>query len=52
MWASFLHEMTGGTPPGKFASCVTPAETALSHALFTAALQSHKDNATVGVKFP
>lgn len=46
MWAGFIHELTEGTPPARFAGCATPQETALSHRLFTAALESQK-NATV-----
>ena len=49
MWAAFLHEMTEGKPVGKFAGCVAPAETALSHRLFTAALESNKNCTTVPV---
>lgn len=49
MWAAFLYEMTEGKPAGKFAQCVTPAETALSHRLFTAALESNNKSTTVPV---
>jgi predicted dehydrogenase len=49
MWAAFLHELIHGRPAGRFAGCVTPTETALSHRLFTAALQSHADGAVVAV---
>ena len=49
MWAAFLHELVHGKAPKKFAGCVTPQETALSHRLFTAALQSHKNRSTVPV---
>ena len=49
MWAAFLHEMEHGSTPGKFAACVTPKETALSHRLFTAALASHAQSQTVPV---
>ena len=42
MWAAFIHELHHGRPLSKFAACVTPAEAALSHRLFTAALESHK----------
>lgn len=41
MWAGFLYELASGKPLKKFAGCVTPDETALSHRLFTAALASH-----------
>lgn len=43
MWAAFLHEFAGGNPLSPFAGCVTPAEVALSHRLFTAALTSQKN---------
>ena len=50
MWAAFLYELTEGKPPSRFAGCVTPAETALSHKLFTAALESQRTGATVAVE--
>lgn len=43
MWAAFLHELHHGKPVSRFAGCVTPAEAALSHRLFTAALVSQKE---------
>ena len=46
MWASFVTELAGEKLPGRFAQCVTPEETALSHRLFTAALASWR-NGTV-----
>jgi predicted dehydrogenase len=49
MWASFCHELHHGKPPARFAGCVTPEETALSHRLFTAALESQKNATTVAV---
>ncbi|MCC6124811.1 MAG: Gfo/Idh/MocA family oxidoreductase [Pirellulales bacterium] len=49
MWAAFLHELRHGRPPSQFAGCVTPEETALSHRLFTAALESQRSGTTVGV---
>ncbi len=50
MWAAFLKELAHGKPISRFAGCVTPDEALLSHHLFTAALQSHKQScvATVG----
>lgn len=42
MWAAFIYELTNGKPLKKFAGCVTPEEAALSHRLFTAALESQK----------
>jgi len=41
MWAAFLYEFQTGKPLKRFAGCITPEETALSHKLFTAALQSN-----------
>ncbi|MBN2133054.1 MAG: Gfo/Idh/MocA family oxidoreductase [Sedimentisphaerales bacterium] len=42
MWAAFLYELEKGDVPARFARCVTPAETALWHKLFTAALESRE----------
>ncbi len=49
MWAAFVYELTKGKPLSKFAGCVKPEEVALSHKLFTAALESQKNNATVAI---
>lgn len=49
MWAAFLHELDEGKPADRFAGCATPQEAALSHRLFTAALESHKKHATVAL---
>ena len=49
MWAGYLYELNGGRPFRKFAGCVTPEETALSHRLFTAALESQRESTTVSV---
>ena len=46
MWAGFLYELARGKPLKKFAGCVTPEETRLSHLLFTAALESQKTGNT------
>jgi len=46
MWASFVSELVEGKPKSRFAGCVTPAESALSHRLFTAALASQKNAST------
>ena len=48
MWAAFLHELEGQTPR-KFSGCATPAEAAISHRLFTAALQSQREISTVSI---
>ncbi|MBN1590275.1 MAG: Gfo/Idh/MocA family oxidoreductase [Pirellulales bacterium] len=50
MWAAFLHELEHGQLPSTFAGCVTPEETALSHRLFTAALQSQETASVVRVE--
>jgi predicted dehydrogenase len=47
MWAAFVYELSEGRPLKRFAQCATPEETALSHRLFTAALESHKNGSTV-----
>lgn len=49
MWAAYLYELAHGEPLGKFAGCVTPEETALSHKLFTAALESHNHRKVVNI---
>jgi predicted dehydrogenase len=49
MWAAFLYELARGKPLKKFAGCVSPEETELSHRLFTAALASHKSQRVVAV---
>ncbi|MGQ9581704.1 MAG: Gfo/Idh/MocA family protein [Armatimonadota bacterium] len=49
MWAAFLYELVHGRAYKKFAACVTPEETALSHRLFTSALESNRTGQTVPV---
>ncbi|MEN6384929.1 MAG: Gfo/Idh/MocA family oxidoreductase [Phycisphaerales bacterium] len=49
MWAAFLYELKNGKPVSEFAGCVTPGEAALSHKLFTAALESEKKNAVITI---
>ena len=49
MWAAFLYELEHGRRLARFAGCATPDETALSHRLFTAALQSQQTAATIAV---
>jgi predicted dehydrogenase len=49
MWAAFLHELVHGKPLRKFAGCATPQEAAMSHRLFTAALESQRMAGTVKV---
>ena len=50
MWAAFLYEFTTGRPLKKFAGCVTPREAALSHRLFTAALESNEEGTMADVR--
>ena len=52
MWAAFLYELAHGVPLRPFAGCVTPAEAAWSHELFTAALASHRTQSVVRVASP
>jgi predicted dehydrogenase len=49
MWAAFLYELEHGSLPSRFAGCATPEESALSHRLFTAALESEATGRTVVV---
>ncbi|MFH1921704.1 MAG: Gfo/Idh/MocA family oxidoreductase [Planctomycetota bacterium] len=49
MWAAFLYELEHGSPPSRFAGCATLEETAMSHRLFTAALESQETGKTVPV---
>jgi predicted dehydrogenase len=49
MWAAYVHELTGQTPPGRFAGCVTPRESALWHRLFAAALESQETGRVVDI---
>lgn len=49
MWAAFLYELAEGKPVSTFAGCVTPAEVACSHRLFSAALKSHEQSCVVPV---
>lgn len=47
MWAAFHHELVHGRPANRFAGCATPEETAASHRIFTAALESHATGQTI-----
>ena len=49
MWAAYLEELATGKPRSLFAGCVTPEETALSHRLFTAAIESQKRAQVISV---
>lgn len=42
MWAAYLYELKNGKALHRFAGCVTPEETAMSHRLFHAALESFR----------
>lgn len=50
MWAAYLYELGNGKTAGTFSSCVTPQETALSHRLFSAALESNRNKTVVAVE--
>jgi predicted dehydrogenase len=50
MWGAFVYELATGRRLKSFAGCVTPEETALSHELFTAALESHQKAQVVGLE--
>ncbi len=50
MWAAYLYELDKGKPLSRFAGCVTPEETRLSHQLFTAALESQGKGISVNIK--
>ncbi|HOC01463.1 MAG TPA: Gfo/Idh/MocA family oxidoreductase [Verrucomicrobiota bacterium] len=52
MWAAFLHELVHRAPLRTFAGCATPADAALSHRLFTAALRSHARGSVEPVEPP
>jgi predicted dehydrogenase len=47
MWAAFLYELKNDMAKSRFSGCVTPEETAFSHKLFTAALESHRYVSTI-----
>lgn len=50
MWAAFVYELVEGKPLNKFAGCVTPDETKMSHWLFTAALESQAKKTVIAVE--
>jgi predicted dehydrogenase len=52
MWASYVYEIIKGQPLKRFAGCVTPEETAVSHQLFTAALESQHQTRVVSLIEP
>ena len=52
MWAGYLHELAGETPPSRFAGCATPDEASWSHAIFTAALASHREKTRAAIAAP
>jgi len=49
MWAAFLYELVEGRARQPFAGCVTPDEAALSHRLFTAAIESQSHQTVVEI---
>lgn len=48
MWAAFVHEFATGKTPSRFAGCVKPEEVAVSHDIFTAALENANAATPVG----
>ena len=51
MWAAFCDELCHGKNMSQPFTCVTPKEAAQSHALFTAALQSHTHAQAVPIDY-
>lgn len=49
MWAAFVDELAHGPAMRQPFTCATPAEAALSHRLFTAALESERTRSVVAV---
>ena len=49
MLAGFLYELAHGAPLTQAAACVTPQEVAMTHKMFTAALESQKYATTVAL---
>jgi predicted dehydrogenase len=49
MIAAFLYELTESKPLKKFSGCARPDEALLSHRLFSAALESHKNSSVVNL---
>lgn len=47
MWAAFVDELVNGENMRGPLGCVTPQEAAISHQIFTAALQAHEQGITV-----
>jgi predicted dehydrogenase len=47
MWAAYMSELEGKKV---FFSCFTPEETALSHRVYTAALESHRTGSSIAVE--
>jgi predicted dehydrogenase len=52
MWAAFVYELVNGERRKPFSGCVTPEETALSHELMTAALDSYRRAQVVRLEPP
>jgi predicted dehydrogenase len=50
MWAAFCDELANGPETRQPLTCITPEETAQSHRLFTAALESQRSGQTVQVQ--
>jgi len=49
MWAAFCDELVNGDQMQQPLSCATPQETAASHVLFTAALESQRTGQTIAL---
>lgn len=51
MWASFCDEIVNGNKMRQPFYCATPAEASQTHELFTAALESHRQQATIRLTY-
>jgi predicted dehydrogenase len=51
MWASFCFEIANGHANKSFFQCALPEEAAMSHTLFTAALESEKTGKTIQLQW-
>jgi predicted dehydrogenase len=51
MWAAFCDELVNGPQMQQPLTCATPEETAQSHRLFTAALESQRTGQTVSINY-
>ncbi len=51
MWAAFCDELVNGSDMKQPFTCATPEETAASHKLFTAALESQRNGQMVAIEY-